>query len=44
MIRTRAMLHKLTIPARSVRVRLTVWYLAILFATLMVFAVVIYLG
>ena len=44
MIRARAMLHMLTIQARSVRVRLTVWYLAILFATLVIFAVVIYLG
>jgi heavy metal sensor kinase len=37
-------LDTLMIQARSVRVRLTVWYLVILFATLMVFAVVVYLG
>jgi heavy metal sensor kinase len=37
-------LDTLTTQARSVRVRLTVWYLAILFATLVIFAVAIYLG
>jgi HAMP domain-containing protein len=38
------MLDTITTHARSMRVRLTVWYLIILFATLMTFALVIYLG
>jgi hypothetical protein len=38
------LLRGLRSPLLSIRVRLTLWYMAILFAILVVFALVIYFG